>query len=151
MKYLNTLQDRVNKNVSLEGHTHTKNEISDFPIQTISNGNFNNMIEPGIYIMRASSTNSPSGSYNSLLVMKSDTGNYVQQLAINESSGKVYTRRLQGSTWSAWEELAKVNQVPTKLSDLTNDMGFTKNALIQTVSNTAPIGPVLGQVWIQTY
>lgn len=39
----------------------------------------------------------------------------------------------------------------TKLSQLINDTGFTKNALIQTVSNTAPSGPVSGQVWIQTY
>lgn len=39
----------------------------------------------------------------------------------------------------------------TKLSQLTNDVGFTKNAVIQTISNTAPTGPVVGQVWIQTY
>lgn len=39
----------------------------------------------------------------------------------------------------------------TKLSQLTNDVGFTKNALIQTISNTAPTGPISGQVWIQTY
>ncbi len=70
MKYLNTLQDRTGKNVDVDGHTHTKSEITD---------------------------------------------------------------------------------MPTKLSQFTNDVGFTKNALIQTVSNIAPAGPVVGQVWIQTY
>lgn len=39
----------------------------------------------------------------------------------------------------------------TKLSQLENDVGFTKNALIQTVSNSTPTTPVVGQVWIQTY
>lgn len=70
MKYLNTMQDRNGKNVDVDGHTHSKNEITD---------------------------------------------------------------------------------MPTKLSQFTNDVGFTQNALIQTVSNTAPTGPVIGQVWIQTY
>ncbi|MGN9161208.1 hypothetical protein [Clostridium sulfidigenes] len=42
-------------------------------------------------------------------------------------------------------------KIPTKLSELKNDVGFTSNALIQTVSNIAPAGPVVGQVWIQTY
>lgn len=40
---------------------------------------------------------------------------------------------------------------PTKLSQFTNDVGFTSNALIQTVSNIVPSSPVSGQVWIQTY
>lgn len=70
MKYLNTLQDKNGKDVDVDGHTHTKSEITD---------------------------------------------------------------------------------MPTKLSQFTNDVGFTKNALIQTVSNTAPTTPVVGQVWIQTY
>lgn len=69
MKYLNSLQDRQGKNVSVDGHKHTKSEITD---------------------------------------------------------------------------------MPTKLSQFTNDMSFTANALIQTVSNTAPSSPVAGQVWIQT-
>lgn len=63
MKYLNTMQDRNGKNVDVDGHTHSKNKITD---------------------------------------------------------------------------------MPTKLSQFENDVGFTKNALIQTVSNTAPTGPVIG-------
>lgn len=46
---------------------------------------------------------------------------------------------------------SEITDMPTKLSQFTNDVGFTKNALIQTVSNTAPTTPVVGQVWIQTY
>lgn len=68
MKYLNTFQDRNGKNVDVDGHTHTKSEITD---------------------------------------------------------------------------------IPTKLSQFTNDVGFTANALIQTVSSTAPTTPAQGQIWIQ--
>lgn len=46
---------------------------------------------------------------------------------------------------------SEIKDMPTKLSQFTNDAGFTKNALIQTVSNTTPAGPITGQVWIQTY
>jgi len=70
MKYLNTLQDRTGKNVDVDGHTHTKSEVTD---------------------------------------------------------------------------------MPTKLSQFTNDVGFTKNALIQIVSPTTPSSPITGQVWIHTY
>lgn len=43
-----------------------------------------------------------------------------------------------------------ITNMPTKLSEFTNDMAFTSDALIQTVSSTAPASPVMGQVWIHT-
>lgn len=67
MKFLNTLQNRNGQDVDVDGHTHTKSEITD---------------------------------------------------------------------------------MPTNLSQFTNDVGFTANALTQTVSTTAPASPVIGQVWI---
>ncbi|MCM8710548.1 hypothetical protein M2651_05845 [Clostridium sp. SYSU_GA19001] len=68
MKYLNTFQDRTGKNVSIEGHTHTKTQITD---------------------------------------------------------------------------------MPTKLSQFENDVGFTVNAIRQTVSSSSPTSPINGDVWIQ--
>lgn len=41
---------------------------------------------------------------------------------------------------------AEITDMPTKLSQFTNDLTM---GLIQTVSNTAPSSPKLGQVWIQ--
>ena len=38
--------------------------------------------------------------------MKSDNGNYVQQLAIKESSTQAFIRYLGGSLWSAWKEIS---------------------------------------------
>ena len=46
-----------------------------------------------------------SGSYHSLLVMKSDSGNYVQQFAIKESTTDAYLRYYNGSSWSSWKKI----------------------------------------------
>lgn len=43
------------------------------------------------------------------------------------------------------------NDFPSKLSQFINDVGFTSNALVQTVDINAPIDPIKGQVWIEIY
>lgn len=73
----------------------------------VSEGDYNNMKTPGLYTMRTIATNSPDGgNYFGLLVLKSDNGDYVEQIAVKESSGNVYVRYLSGSSWSAWKLLA---------------------------------------------
>ena len=73
----------------------------------VSEGDYNNMKTPGLYTMRTITTNSPDGgNYFGLLVLKSDNGDYVEQIAVKESSGNVYVRYLSGSSWSAWKLLA---------------------------------------------
>ena len=63
--------------------------------------------------MRSSTTNAPtSGSYHSLIVNKSDTGNYVQQLAIKEGTTQMYIR-YGSSSWGAWKKFALSEEVPT--------------------------------------
>ena len=87
----------------------TASDVSAAPYEVKSSTDFNSMITPGIYTMRSSSTNSPSGDYNGLIVLKSDNGNYVEQIAVKEGSTQIYLRYLNGSTWSAWEQLAVSN------------------------------------------
>ena len=70
------------------------------------------MQTPGLYTMRSSTANAPTeGSYHSLIVNKSDNGNYVQQIAIKESSYEVYVRYLSGSNWSAWKQISMADHV----------------------------------------
>jgi len=72
----------------------------------VSKGDYNDMKTPGLYTMRTITANSPDGgSYFGLLVLKSDNGDYVEQIAVKESSGNVYVRYLSGSSWSAWKSL----------------------------------------------
>lgn len=56
MKYLNTLQDRTGKNVDVDGHTHTKSEISDMPTKL---SQFTNDLSMGL--IQTVGPNTPTG------------------------------------------------------------------------------------------
>lgn len=82
------------------------------PYQVITSGDFNNMTVPGIYTMRSTTTNAPSsGSYHSLIVLKSDQGAYYQQIAVREGTTDVYVRYGSNSSWQPWVKLAKDTDV----------------------------------------
>lgn len=67
---------------------------------------FNSMTTPGLYTMRSSSTNAPtSGAYHSLIVNKSDSGSYIQQIAIKEGSTEMYLRYGSSSSWGNWAKV----------------------------------------------
>ncbi len=71
----------------------------------VSGGDFDNMTTPGFYTMRQASSHKPSndGNYYGLIVLKSDSGNYVEQIAFREHTNEIYTRYLYGDDgWSTW-------------------------------------------------
>lgn len=87
-------------------------DIGAAPYEAKSSTDFNEMQTPGLYTMQSSTANAPTeGSYHSLIVNKSDNGNYVQQIAIKESSYEVYVRYLNGSNWSAWKQISMADHV----------------------------------------
>lgn len=47
------------------------------------------------------------------------------------------------------KDVALKESIPTKLSQLTNDVGFTQNALKQTISANQPSGSKQGDIWIK--
>ncbi len=82
----------------------------------INGGDFNNMTTPGLYTMKACSQNAPSSSnYHGLLVLQSDTGNYIEQIAYQESSFRVFIRYLSSSSWSKWEQLIVAGDLVNKI------------------------------------
>lgn len=97
----------------------TASDVGAAPYEVKSSTDFNDMTTPGIYTMKSSSTNSPSGSYNGLIVLKSDNGNYVEQIAVKEGTTQIYLRYLSGSTWSAWKQLALLEHTHSS-SDITS-------------------------------
>lgn len=98
----------------------------------VSTSDFNNMTTPGLYTMRSTSTNAPtSGSYHSLIVLKSDTGTYVQQIAIKEGTTDVYVRYGSSSSWGTWVKLSTANDSGSSISAST---------IIPKVAGTASIG-----------
>ena len=82
-------------------------ELANYAKTTlVSGGDFNDIITPGFYTMKSASANKPaSGSYYGLIVLKSDSGNYVEQIAFKKSSHELYVRYLSGSTWSDWKKV----------------------------------------------
>ena len=109
---------------SVSGHVKVDSELSSAstnPVQNkaiaaelanyakttlVSSGDFNDIVTPGFYTMKSASANKPaSGSYYGLVVLKSDSGNYVEQIAFKESSHELYVRYLSGSTWSDWKKV----------------------------------------------
>ncbi len=103
-------------------HTHdnryyTETEVNNLLANkaasiVVSEGDYNNMKTPGLYTMRTITANSPDGgNYFGLLVLKSDNGDYVEQIAVKESSGNVYIRYLNTSGWSAWRLITDKERV----------------------------------------
>lgn len=105
--------------------------IDEINGSVVSNGDFNNMTNPGFYTMRSASGNKPNsgGSYYGLLVLKSDNGNYVEQIAFKENSYELYIRALSGSTWKAWERVTTASSLSSEITSVLKDNGYDKNIL----------------------
>lgn len=139
-------------------------DIGAAPYETKSSADFNEMKMPGFYTMRSSTTNAPtSGSYHSLIVNKSDNGDYVQQIAIKESTTEMYIRYLSGSTWSAWKQIytegstmpiANGGTGATTASDAVSNfktaivnLVYPIGSILMSVKNTNPSN-YLGGTWV---
>jgi len=47
-------------------------------------------------------------------------------------------RHIYGSTWTSWSELAKVSDMPTKLSQLTDDIGANGGSFTKHIEDKMP-------------
>lgn len=84
----------------------TPENIGAVPYSIVDDGDFNDMVNPGIYTMRSGKTNAPtSGYYHSLIVLRSDSGEYVQQISVKEGTTDVYVRYGSGGNWGDWVKL----------------------------------------------
>lgn len=162
MKYLNTLQDTKGNEVWNKGNDGSNSGLdadlldgkhaSDFAPAgyglgttcTTATGDWNNYILTGFYMGSNLLNQCEGGSWRYCIVMRHNDL-WISQTMMDFNGTGVFQRNKINGTWGSWRRLDI-----TKLSQLTNDVGFTSNALIQTVSNTTPASPVLGQVWIQT-
>lgn len=93
--------------------------------KTISYDDFDNIINPGLYTVK-SCKHSPNTiiSYWSLIVLNSYDNNYVHQIAIEHGAKNIYIRYKQ-STWSEWTKMPIISDIPTRLSQLENDIGLS--------------------------
>jgi len=107
----------------------------------ITDGDFNEMVIPGIYTMKNSIKNAPAGTgYHALLVLQSDTGNYIEQIAFQESTFNIYVRYLTGSEWSKWERLISDEELIDKI--------YPIGSIYMSVSSTSP-ATLFGGTWVR--
>lgn len=108
--------------------------------KTINNDDFNNVKIPGLYTMR-NCTNSPGGNYMGLIVLNSDNEQYVEQIAFQEHTFKIYIRNLyDDSGWSSWKALITEDN----LLDKTYPIG----SIYMSVNSTSP-ATLFGGTWVR--
>ena len=84
------------------------------PQNIISNTDFNNMVQSGVYLMTGGMTNSPfGGGYGMLIVLCNDyssssSQHKVRQIFIPESTDSVFIRKKYTGAWSGWVQVNSV-------------------------------------------
>lgn len=103
-------QSPINKQL-LQDMCNKTNEIIDkMPLkETISAGDFNDVIETGLYMMKDNPKNAPKNHQHFyLLVSKYTNNNYILQIAISlfkVDANQIYIRKKDAGTWGTWETL----------------------------------------------
>lgn len=113
----------------------------------VTGEDFNSMRTPGLYTMKSCS-NSPDGvGYCGLLVIQSDTGNYIEQLAFKEGTTDIYIRYLYSSdTWSDWKQLYVEGNITTGIKKDIADIIYPIGSIYMSVNSTSP-ATLFGGTW----
>jgi hypothetical protein len=77
------------------------------------------------------------------------SGGRAHQLGFTDN-GNIHYRDWSGVAWSAWMKIANTSDIPTKLSQLSNDSGFITSAgsgAKIAVNTSAPSAPSPGDFW----
>ncbi|MCI8337900.1 MAG: hypothetical protein HFH62_04325 [Lachnospiraceae bacterium] len=106
-------------------------------INTVSNGNFDNVLKTGYYAMHNSSNGPTNEHIHSLIVFNSTSGldTSIQQIAIPIKSDDIYIRHesrmsLSSVSWSAWVRLPNAKD----LNDLKKSVSDGKSAVASAIT-----------------
>ena len=94
----------INSKALSSNITLNASDVGAAPYEVKYEEDFNNMKTPGLYTMVMCDNSPPGGISYSLFVNKSyDEGDFVQQIAIEESTYDVYMRYCNNISWSNWK------------------------------------------------
>lgn len=107
----------------------------------------------GMFKYRSSVGNPPVGANSTYVYILNilgwsateGTGGWPIQIAIG-AEGLAYRQAINADTWGPWSKIANTSDIPTKLSQLENDIGAGGGVKI-TTSVTAPSNPSPGDFW----
>ena len=150
-----TLAERTKWNSKAEGiHEHTKGEITDFPTSLPADGGFadgfymkdtrsvddtpSDLIARktfGMFKYRTSVGNPPVGSTATYVFIiniigwsvSEGSGGYPIQIAVGKE-GLAFRQGTSTTTWSNWIKIANAPDIPTKVSQLSNDKNYVTQA-----------------------
>ncbi len=112
--------------------------------KVISSGSFNSVLEPGLYTMRTSSVSDAppdGGNYHGLIVLKSDTGNFTEQIAFKEGSTNLYVRYYNNNNnKSDWKKLITEDDLLNKT--------YPIGSIYMSVNSTSP-ATLFGGTWVR--
>ena len=102
----------------------TPENIGAAPNHVITNGNFNDIVIPGIYTMIQASTNRPANDiyYYGLIVLKSNSSKRLEQIAFKESSYEIYIRYFD-TIWSSWKRINDGGNAATAVKAIQDENG----------------------------
>ena len=110
----------INSKALSSNITLNASDVGAAPYEVKFEEDFNNMKTPGLYTMVMCDNSPPGGTSHSLLVNKSyDEGDFVQQIAIEESTYDVYMRYCSNTSWSNWK-LFSMGGHSHSISDITS-------------------------------
>jgi hypothetical protein len=99
-------------------------------------GDMNGLLEPGEYYYANLATNTPVAASFGLVKVWRESAALVYQFAQESNSGRIYTRKLSGGTWSAWAESAVISELSRGGGSTATNASAT--AVSTTISFTAP-------------
>lgn len=132
--------------VTASNHGH-----SDITYKDTRNTNHNGFDYKGLSVhLKLNTTDglNDGGTYHGVLHITQwgdISGGRAHQLGFTDN-GNIWFRDWNGTAWSSWVRLAKISDIPTKLSQLQNDIGAGGGVKI-TTSATAPSNPSPGDFW----
>lgn len=127
-----------------------------------ANADLNNYTTPGSYFSPSSATsatmtNAPTTASRFVLYVVTMGSNFILQFAIDGyTPGNIYNRRNNAGVWGSWTQMVtSVNgdtgavtvNVPTKVSDLTNDSGYLTSTDFARISTNFDTVSVANNTW----
>ena len=88
----------------------------------------NNITNNGHYYYNSNGPTTVSTAHDGALYAQAYSNIWVGQIAQDYRDGRLYVRGKNSDTWMSWLRIAVFSEIPTKVSDLTNDTGFITGA-----------------------